>query len=253
MSRFAALYHSTLGKKVIVAVTGLMMLGFLVGHVTGNLKVFLPDTAEGIADIDEYAEFLRTMATPMLPYSGALWIARGILLIALVLHVVCVVQLARLNRAARPASYSGATYARASLPARGMMFSGMLLLAFVIFHILHFTTGTVDPANFEESKVYANLYRAFQHWPWVAVYLIGMAAVAVHLYHGAWSMFQTVGLDNPDRNRGFRLFAVVIAVALFVGFASVPSLFLAGGLSAPDDATSDTELAAQDEPRAENK
>jgi len=228
-------YQSTLGKKAIVAVTGAIMIGFLVGHVTGNLKVFLPDPEPGIHDIDVYARFLRSAGEPILPHGGVLWIVRLTLLSALVIHVVLVVQLSVRNRMARPVGYASQHHARATRPARWMMVSGLVVLAFVVFHVLHFTTGTIDPAGFQEGAVYSNLYQAFTRWPFVVLYIVAMGLVALHLYHGAWSMFQTLGLDSPDRNRALRWFAVVLSVALFAGFVTVPISFVAGALDSPSD------------------
>jgi succinate dehydrogenase / fumarate reductase cytochrome b subunit len=228
VSRLATFYQSTVGKKVIVAATGLVWLCFLVGHVAGNLKVFLPDPEPGVRDIDAYAEFLRTMGEPLLPHEGALWVTRAVLAVSLVLHVACVLQLSRRNRAARPVRYATIRYREASFSARLMMLSGLVVLAYVVFHVLHLTTGTVDPASFEEGAVYDNLYRAFDGWPLVVAYVAGMAFVAFHLYHAAWSAFQTFGLDNPDRNRGLRFLALALAVLIFIGFVTVPLSFWAG-------------------------
>ena len=233
MSRLGDFYRSVIGKKAIVAVTGLIMILFLIGHVTGNLKIFLPDPEPGVYDIDAYAEFLRSVGEPLVPHEGVLWGTRAVLLLSVLLHALCVIQLAARNRAARPVGYSSVRYKQATLPARMMMVSGVLLLAYVVFHILHFTTGTVLPASFEEGAVYANLYRAFSSWPLVILYVAGMALVAFHLYHGAWSVFQTFGIDNPDRNRSLRLLALVLAVLIFAGFVTVPVSFLAGLHDAP--------------------
>ncbi|MFV1988543.1 MAG: succinate dehydrogenase cytochrome b subunit [Gemmatimonadota bacterium] len=233
MKRLSRFYHSGVGKKAIVAVTGAIMLAFLVGHVVGNLKVFLPDPEPGVADIDAYAEFLRAVGEPAFPRGAILWIVRAVLLAAVLLHVIGVVQLARRNRVARPVGYRETRYVRASLSARWMMLSGLLVLGFIVFHILHFTTGTVDPASFRPGGVYANLYAAFSRWPFVALYVVGMGFLALHLYHGAWSMFQTLGLDNPDRNRAFRGLALVLALGLFVGFTAVPVSFAVGALDTP--------------------
>lgn len=233
MSRFLALYRGTVGKKAIVAVTGAMMLGFLVLHVAGNLKVFLPDPEPGVPDIDVYSRFLRTMGEPLFPYAGVLWIVRVVMLIALGLHVVSVIQLAAHNRGARPVRYQRHRRVAASPAARAMLYTGVLLLAFVVVHVLHFTTGTIDAARFVEGAVYANLYRAFHVRGWVALYVGAMGLLALHLYHGAWSMFQSLGLDNPDRNRGLRVFAVVMAIGLFVAFSSLPIAFVAGALPSP--------------------
>jgi hypothetical protein len=124
--------QSTLGKKSVVAVTGAILIGFLVGHVAGNLKVFLPDPEPGVSDIDVYAEFLRSMGEPMLPHGGALWTFRLILIVALVLHVVFVVQLSLANRAARPDRYQIQHQIRGTVAAKWMMLSGLLVLGFVV-------------------------------------------------------------------------------------------------------------------------
>lgn len=233
MNRLASLYRNTIGKKIIVAVTGVTMLGFLFGHVSGNLKAFLPDTEAGSPDIDAYASFLRQLGEPLLPHGAALWFVRFVLLVALGFHVSCVIQLARRNRVARPVSYGKRRYVQSTLAARWMMFSGLLLLAFFVFHILHFTTGDIAPESFEEGAVYANLYRAFSSWPFVLFYIASMALVGFHLYHGLWSLFQTLGFDSPDRNRGLRRIAMFLAVVLFIGFASVPLAFWSGRLKEP--------------------
>lgn len=235
-------FQSTLGKKTVIAVTGAIMIGFLAGHVVGNLKVFLPDPEPGVADIDVYAEFLRSAGEPILPAGGGLWIVRLTLIAALVIHVVLVVQLSLRNRKARPVGYASEHHARATRPARWMMFSGSLVLGFVVFHLLHFTTGTVDPAAFQEGAVYANLYFAFTRWPFVLLYVVAMGLVSLHLYHGAWSMFQTLGLDSPDRNRALRWFAVVISIVVFAGFVMVPISFVSGALDPPHEAVVSAEL-----------
>lgn len=238
-------YQSTLGKKAVVAVTGAILIGYLLAHVAGNLKVFLPDPEPGIRDIDVYAAFLRSAGEPILPHSGALWTVRLVLLTALVLHVVFVVQLSVASRAARPVRYTEQRHVRATRPAKWMMLTGLLLLAFIVFHLLHFTTGTIDPANFEEGRVYGNLYYAFTRWPFVVVYVVAVGLVTLHLYHGAWSMFQTLGLDDPDRNRALRWFATIISVAVFVGFVIVPISIVAGALDPPTELVGQTEAGRE--------
>ena len=233
MQRFTALYQTTLGKKMVVAISGLILYGFVLGHMLGNLKVFTESDAAGVPHIDIYAHFLRTMGEPLVPYSFLLWIARGILLVALVLHVYTVIVLAQRNHAARQQDYSQHNYSQASSPARWMMVSGFLLLLFVIFHLLQFTFGKISGAPFVEGKVYANLYYAFQKWFFAALYVVAMAALALHINHGVWSLFQTLGIDNPDRNRSFRLLATLSSIALFIGFASVPVLFYLGLMPVP--------------------
>lgn len=233
MRRLLSLYHSTLGKKAIVAVTGAMLLLFLIFHVAGNLKVFLPDSAAGVPDIDVYAHFLRTAGEPLLPHTGALWTIRCILLAALLLHIVCVVQLALRSRRARPIGYREVRHVQATRPARWMLYTGALLLIFLVFHLLQFTTGTIDASRFVSGAVYANLYRAFQEWTYVALYLAAMLVLGLHLFHGGWSLFQSLGLDNPDRNRGLRRLALAVAVGLALAFAIVPAAFLSGSLRTP--------------------
>lgn len=239
MNRFLLLYHSILGKKAIVAVTGAMMLGFLVLHVIGNLKAFLPDVAVGVPDIDVYSRFLRTMGEPILPYGVALWAIRIVMGIALVLHVVCVAQLAAISRRARPVGYQAPDYVEATRSARWMLQTGAVLLAFLVFHLLQFTTGSVEPSRFVEGGVYGNLFRAFQQWYYAALYLIVMGILALHLYHGAWSLFQSLGADSPDRNRGLRRMAVVVAIGLAFAFGSVPAAFFSGVMDPPPSPADD--------------
>lgn len=235
MKRLTALYSTTVGKKSVVAVTGILLYGFVVLHMLGNLKVFTGNVATGEPHIDVYAAFLRTMGEPLVPYGFILWCVRIVLLIALILHVVTVLQLAVRNRRARHTRYTRHTYNESSVPARLMLVSGLLLLAFLVFHLLQFTFGVIGVTRFEQEEVYSNLYYAFQKWFFVLMYVVAMAALALHVNHGIWSLFQTLGLDNPDRNRTFRVLATVSAVALFVGFAAVPLLFFFNGMPLPPD------------------
>ncbi len=232
MKRLLALYRSTLGKKAIVAVTGIVMIGFLIGHVAGNLKIFLPALEDGTPDIDHYAEALRTIGTPFVPYEFVLWIARLVLLGSLILHVVCVIQLSTSSVSARNVGYAKQTFARATPPARWMMYTGLYLLLFVFVHILHFTLGVVEPSQFRYGEVFENLQSAFTRVPWALFYVFSMAVIALHLYHGAWSLFQTLGWDNPDRNRGLRRFSAGLSVILFIGFVSVPVAYFTGMVKA---------------------
>lgn len=228
MRRLRLLYSSMVGKKAIAAVTGAILLGFLVFHAMGNLKAFLPDAAPGLPDIDVYARFLRTMGEPLLPRSAVLWAVRIVLLAAFVLHVACVTQLAAHNRRARPVRYARTRYVEATPSGRWMLYSGALVLVFVGLHLPHLTTGDLDPAHFTHGAVYANLERAFAQWPFAALYVASMIVLGSHLYHGAWSAFQSLGLDNPDRNRALRGLAVVLALVLPLVFASVPVAFFSG-------------------------
>ena len=248
MSRLATLYQSSLGKKFIVAVTGIVMIGFLVGHVAGNLKIFLPPVHGGPGigmqpDIDYYAHYLREIGEPLLPPTAFLWGARLVLLGSIILHVICVMQLSTHNTAARKTGYASRKYSRATSPARWMMYTGSALLLFIVVHLLHLTFGAFG-GGFEHGKVYQNLYDAFNNILWVIFYVGSIGIVALHLYHGVWSLFQTLGLDNPDRNRGLRRLAAVLSVGLFIGFVAVPTAFITGIAKAPGHSDSQ-EMAAQ--------
>ena len=219
-----------------MAVTGIVLFGFVIMHMLGNLKAFTGTDIDGVPHVDIYAHFLRTMGEPMMPRGFALWIMRIILLAALVLHVVTVIELAVLNRAARPVRYKRFVHLESTFAARSMLVSGVLLLVFVVVHILQFTTGTIQIRPIVPEQVYSNLFHNFGVWYVTLFYVIAMAMLGFHLYHGAWSLFQSLGQDNPDRNRGLRLFAALAAVLLLLGFCAVPVLFFLGAM--PDPPTS---------------
>ena len=220
-----------------MAVTGVVLFGFVLLHMLGNLKTFTGRDAEGVPHIDTYAHFLRTMGEPLLPHGFALWTTRIVLLVALVLHVALVIRLQARNRAARPIGYHHRPAREVSTAAaRTMLVSGLLLLVFVVIHVLQFTTGTIDITPIVPEHVYANLHNAFGVWYIVLFYVIAMGVLGFHLYHGVWSLFQTLGIDNPDRNRGLRLSAALATVLILLGFCSAPVLFYFGLLPAPPEA-----------------
>ncbi len=233
MQRLGTFYRSVIGKKAIVAATGAMLLAFLVFHLIGNLKAFLPDPAPGVYDIDLYSKFLRTVGEPLFPRTSLLWIIRCTLLAALTLHIVCVIQLANQSRNARPVGYIHKSAHREATPsARWMLYTGSFLILFIILHLLQFTTGTIGSTGFGQS-VYGNLYVAFHKLYFVTFYATAMAILALHLFHGAWSLFQSLGLDNPDRNLGLRRFAMAVSIGIFLAFVSVPAAFFSGLMQAP--------------------
>lgn len=225
-------WRSTLGKKILVAGTGVILAGYVILHSLGNLKALQGPNADGQASIDEYAHFLREVGGPAIPAEGVLWIFRAVLITALVVHVVGVSQLIARNRAARP----GPTpVIQRSLSSRTMAYSGALLLAFIIFHVLQFTTLTIHPTPLAEGEVYANVYGAFQEWWLVVVYVAAVVVLFFHLRHALWSVVQTLGWDKPNRNPSFRRGATATAVFVCVAFASIPILFFAGVMPEPDD------------------
>lgn len=221
-------WRSSVGKKVIVATTGFVLVLYVVAHMLGNLKAF-QGTGSGGAAIDHYAAWIRDVGDPVIPHEGVLWAVRVVLLFCLIVHVVGVIQLAARNRAARPAGYPAPRIAR-SLASRTMLAGGLFLLAFVVFHILHFTTGTIAPGEFAEGAVYHNLREAFDSPLFVAIYVAAATALGLHLYHAIWSSTQTAGWDRPNRNPTFRRASVGIALAVAIGFAAVPVAFWTGVL-----------------------
>lgn len=233
MHKLLRFYQSTLGKKVVVAVTGLALALFLVGHMAGNLKALAGFGPDGVHKLDHYAHFLRTFGSEMFGHGGFLWIARIGLLLALVLHVVTIIQLQIRNRAARPIDYRGQQYLASTLAARTMLVGGLVLLAFIIFHILHLTLGMIVPEEFQEGQVYANVYMAFSKPVFVFVYAVAMLVIGLHLYHGLWSVFQTLGFDSPERNKSLRMLARTAALGIALGFILVPLVVVSGKLPEP--------------------
>lgn len=233
MKGLMRLYGSTIGKKIVIALTGLILFGFLIGHMVGNLKAYGGFNADGIAKLDLYAAFLREMGHEMLGHATVLWLARGGLLLALILHVVTIIQLQALNRRARPKDYEKRVGSSATLASRTMFYGGMIILLFIILHILHFTTGSIHFDGFVHGHVYANVYSAFSK-PLIAVaYCATMIVIGGHLYHGLWSLFQTLGLDSPDNNEMLRMTARVLACVIAIGFMAVPLGIVGGFLPEP--------------------
>ncbi|HET6703219.1 MAG TPA: succinate dehydrogenase cytochrome b subunit [Gemmatimonadaceae bacterium] len=212
---FGRFWSSTIGKKVVMAVTGIVLVGYILAHVTANLLIFA-----GAAAIDAYAAKLRTL--PIL-----LWGVRVVLLLSVVLHVVAAAQLAVRARAARPTSYRRFEPQASSASSRTMRWGGVALLLFLVYHILHFTTGQAHPA-FVHLAPYHNVTTAFRVWWVAAIYIAAMVALAMHLYHGTWSMFQTLGIQHARVNVARRRLATIIAVLVPLGFVSVPIAVLVG-------------------------
>jgi succinate dehydrogenase / fumarate reductase cytochrome b subunit len=216
--RVVSFWQSTNGKKVVMALTGVMMFLFVIGHLLGNLLVFA-----GRAQINVYAQFLHFDGT-------LLWLVRSILIVALVLHVVATVQLALRNKKARPIGYSRRDAINSSYAARTMYWSGPIVLAFIIFHLLQFTAGYIHPeATFIAGDVYHNLVTGFQVW-WVSAwYVFAICLLGLHLRHGLWSMLQSVGLAHSLRKeRVLKRVALIVAVLIVLGYLSIPISILMG-------------------------
>jgi succinate dehydrogenase / fumarate reductase cytochrome b subunit len=218
--RQATLFDSSIGKKVVMAVTGFILFGFVIGHMVGNLQVFL-----GAKELNDYSIFLHGFA-----HGAGIWVARAVLLASVVLHIWAAYSLTVMNRAARPVGYREWKARESTYASRTMRWSGVLLLAFIIYHLLHFTTGTLHP-DFVPGDVYHNVIVGLRQTPAAIFYIISMVALGFHLYHGSWSMLQTLGLNHPRWNKLRFAVSVALAAAVVVGNLSFPATILAGILS----------------------
>jgi succinate dehydrogenase / fumarate reductase cytochrome b subunit len=219
------LWGTMVGKKVVMAVTGIVLVGFVIAHMLGNLKVFL-----GPKSIDDYARFLREVGEPVLPYGTLLWTVRIVLLVSVVLHIVAAVELVRLNWTVRPEAYLAKRSVAATYASRTMKYSAVIVGVFVVYHLLHLTVGVVGfkPGEFQHLMVYHNVVAGFSV-PYASLaYVLAMAALCLHLDHGIWSMFQTLGLNNARASWVLRGLSRVVAIAVFAGFIAVPVAVLAG-------------------------
>ena len=223
MAAVMTLYRSTIGKKAIMAVTGVILYGFVIVHMIGNLKIF-----EGPEGFNAYSHFLRVVGEPALPAGTILWIIRIVLTLSLILHVTAAIQLTRIDAAGRPIAYKKIKRTQASFASMTLRWGGTAIFFFVIYHLMHFTIGTVHP-QFIEGEPYHNVVSGFQLQPLMAgVYLLAVAALGTHLYHGVWSATQTLGLNNRRNDTLFRGLAMLSGIGLFVGFAAIPVVVLLG-------------------------
>ena len=206
-----------------MAITGIMLLGFIAFHMAGNLKIYL-----GMEEVDHYAEWLRTIAEPVLPHTAFLWILRIGLVFAFGFHIHAAYSLTRLNRKARPVRYqSHRDYVAANFASRTMRWTGVLVALFLIFHLLDLTWGNANP-DFVGGDVYENVIHSFQRVPVAIFYIAANLALGIHIFHGAWSMFQSLGLNNPRFNLWRRYFAGGFAAVITVGNVSMPLLIVTG-------------------------
>ncbi|HEX7901794.1 MAG TPA: succinate dehydrogenase cytochrome b subunit [Planctomycetota bacterium] len=201
--------RSTLGLKMLMALTGVILFGFLIGHVAGNLLVFA-----GAQKLNDYSKFLHHSP-------GILWGTRITLLVAVVVHIVVSIMLTKLKADARPVPYLGKKPHGSTYASRTMMWSGPIVALFVVYHLLHFTTGHAHP-KFDPDNVYANVVVGFKSFPVGFTYILAMLAVGLHLSHGLWSMLQTVGLNRPHLEPALRKIAILVSALLVAGFIAVP-------------------------------
>jgi len=220
-------YGAAIGKKVAMAVSGLLLIGFVIGHMAGNFKLFL-----GEEKFNHYAEWLREMGSPALPHGGALWIARFALLAAVLVHIYSAWSLTQISRKARPQRYRKLTTQQATYASRTMRWGGVIILLFVIYHLAHFTWGwSWAHPSFDPTNPYRNVVEGFKV-PWVvAFYVVAQIALGFHLFHGFWSAFQSLGWDHEAIDSWRRPAAAALAVALTLGNTVIATSVLIGWVS----------------------
>jgi succinate dehydrogenase / fumarate reductase cytochrome b subunit len=223
------LYSTAVGKKYVMAITGIGLIGFVVFHMIGNLKMYM-----GASDLNHYAHFLEKLLYPILPEKVLLWILRAGLIVMAVLHVHAAVTLTALNRRARPVKYQSARdYQIASFASRSMRITGVVVLLFIVWHLLDLTFGTVNSYTGTKDAeglkdVYGAVVYTFDRIPVAIFYIVANIALGVHLFHGVWSLFQSMGWNNPRFNKWRRQIAVGLATLVVVGNVSFPVAAMAG-------------------------
>ena len=221
------LYSTALGKKYVMAITGLIGIGFVIVHLIGNLKMYL-GVVDGEYDIDVYGEFLRELLVPLLPRTYALWALRIVLIAALVLHLHAAYTLTIINRRARPTKYqSKRDYVAADFAARTMRWTGIIVLLFIFFHLADLTWGWFNP-DFVRGEVYRNVDASLSRIPVAILYIVANIALGIHLFHGTWSLFQSMGWNNPRFNRGGGRSPPASPRVITVGNVSFPIAVQAG-------------------------
>jgi succinate dehydrogenase cytochrome b subunit len=219
MQRAATFFGSSIGKKVVMAASGIVLYGFVVGHMIGNLQIYLGPHA-----LNDYSVFLREFL-----HGQGIWIARAGLLVAVGLHIWAAVALTLGNWGARPVGYREWEPRESTYASRTMVWSGPILALFIVYHIMHLTLGTVHP-QFVEGDVYRNVVIGFQNPFASAFYILAMVVLGLHMYHGFWSMLQTLGLSHPRWNPVRRTVALVISGIVVAGNVSIPVAVLTGAV-----------------------
>jgi succinate dehydrogenase / fumarate reductase, cytochrome b subunit len=228
------LYRSAVGKKYVMAVTGVGLILFVFGHMLGNLKMYLgamPATSEYAYHIDEYGEFLRELGEPILPRTVLLWILRLGLIAMFALHMHAAFSLTVMNRKARTTNYqSKRDYVAANFASRTMRYSGLIFFAFLLFHLADLTWGVGGFAgsDWKRGEVYNNIDSSLSRPAIAGFYILANLALGTHLFHGAWSFFQSLGVNNPRFNKARRSAAIGLAGIIVAGNISFPVAVLLG-------------------------
>ena len=218
MRRVISLYRTSVGKKFFMAVSGAVLIGFLVAHMIGNLKMYMGPEA-----FNHYAEFLREIGYPLLPHMAGLWIFRVVLLGCVGLHMLSAWQVYTQSRNARGSKYTKEESLSFAYASRTMRWGGVIIATFVVYHLLQFTLGAEwVHAEFVHGEAYQNVVHGFQNPLVSGFYILALVMVSFHVYHGLWSAFQTVGANHPKYNPFRRPLALVLALALLAGFLTVP-------------------------------
>jgi succinate dehydrogenase / fumarate reductase cytochrome b subunit len=217
-----SLYSTSVGKKYAMAISGMVLLGFVLVHMIGNLKIYF-----GASSLDRYSHWLRTVGEPALPEKWLLWAVRLALIAAVAVHLHAAYQLTMINRRARPEAYrSKRDYVAADFASRTMRWSGVIVLLFIVFHLLDLTWGPANP-DFVGGDPYHNVIESFQRVPVALIYVIANLALGLHIYHGAWSLFQSMGWVTSWR----RKFAIAFAAVVVLGNVSFPLAVMFGVIS----------------------
>ena len=211
MQRAAGFFGSTIGKKVVMATSGIVLVGFVVGHMVGNLQLYL-----GAEVLNAYGHFLHEML-----HGAGLWIARSVILVSVGLHIWAASSLTIASRAARPVGYRQQSWTSSTYASRTMRWSGPILLLFILYHLAHFTLGSAHP-QFVEGDVFHNVVTGFRVGPVVFFYVAAMLALGLHLYHGVWSMLQTLGLSHPAYNPLRHGLSTLVTLAVVGGNLTFP-------------------------------
>ena len=224
MAWLLSFWSSAVGKKAVMAVSGIVLFGFVLVHMLGNLKVY-----QGPQVFNHYAEGLRDVGAPFFPHGGALWVARIVLLGCVALHMLAAYQLTIMNWRARPIAYEQREYLKADYAARTMRWGGVILGLFVLFHLAHLTFGArwAHP-GFNAGDAYHNVVTGFGNWIVSAFYILAQIFLGMHIYHGAWSLFQSLGWNHPQFNHWRVVFAHAFAWIIAVGNISFPLAVMTG-------------------------
>ena len=224
-------YQTAVGKKWVMAVTGLMLLGFVLFHMFGNIKLYLaPVEEEGVLhyDVDLYGEALRDLLVPIFPRTWLLWILRSGLIAAGLLHIHAMYSLTRMNLASNKVYASKRDWLAANFASRSMRYSGVIVLFYIVFHLADLTWGWIPGYDWERGAIQENVIGSLSNPLVAAFYIVANALLSLHIYHGAYSMFQSLGVNNPAYNNQRRGIAIALALIVLIGNVSFPIAVLTG-------------------------